>query len=603
MNRKIVCVTMDYAPKKGGVARYLSSLKKHFNGGMEVIIPADFDVKEQGVLKKKFWGKGWPRWWPLVNVFWGIADDKILLISHVFPIGTAVWLVSFFKKKRYIVLFHGTDIKRVQSKWKKFLLNRICQRAELLIVNSKSTRSSLERLIKRRDVMVITPGIESWELFDKYEARRKLGLGNEKIVLSVGRLVSRKGFDLLLNVAGRLKTDGEKFKLVIIGDGPQKEVLINLGDILGLDIFWAGKVGDEELKLWYSAGDLFVLAGREEGDDVEGFGMVFLEASQSGLSILAGDNGGVKEAVLHNKTGLVVKPEIEEFYQSWKRLMLDDGFREVLGKNGKDRVEKDFYWDERVELFKFLLGESLDLDILKEDQKDVGVVIPCYNHAEELDGTLESLSKQELLPNKVVVVDDGSNDSPEKVVDRYRGLLSIEYVRLEENQGAPRARNIGRKRLKNALILFLDADTELKSMALKDMAFMLYLHPQAGFVYSDFYWDDRLFRGRSFEFTALKKENYINTVSMVRVSVNPVFDEGLQKFQDWDLWWSLAEKGVEGVYLPRVLFKIKQRKTGISQWLPSIIYKIPWGFFGWTPKLVLKYNQAKKIIYKKHRYE
>ncbi len=230
----------------------------------------------------------------------------------------------------------------------------------------------------------------------------------------------------------------------------------------------------------------------------------------------------------------------------------------------------------------------------------IAVVIPCYTHAKILRRTLEALTQQTLKPREVVIVDDASTDDPSQIVLEFKEKLPIRFVRFNVNRGAPAARNEGFRLTTASLVLFLDADAELVPMALETFARALADHPEADFVYSNFYWGRKAFRARTFDVDALHAANFIHTSSLIRRDAFPGFDESLKKFQDWDLWLTMAERGSKGVWIDEFLYCIEPRRDGISRWLPSFAYKLPWPIFGWTPKEIKRYREAEAIIRAKH---
>jgi glycosyltransferase involved in cell wall biosynthesis len=241
---------------------------------------------------------------------------------------------------------------------------------------------------------------------------------------------------------------------------------------------------------------------------------------------------------------------------------------------------------------------------IKDDMSaplDIAVIIPCYNHARELGHTLDALARQTLLPSEVIVIDDGSSDNPSSVVTQWAGPFSVRFERFSERRGAPAARNTGAHLTNSPLLLFLDADAELVPDALDMMRRALEDHPEADFAYADFYWGKRLFSGRSFDLLSLKERNYIHTSSLLRRSAFPGFDESLKKFQDWDLWLTMAERGSKGVWIHRPLYRIEPRHEGMSRWLPKFVYWIPWARLGFQPKEVGRYKEAEGIVRNKHR--
>lgn len=238
--------------------------------------------------------------------------------------------------------------------------------------------------------------------------------------------------------------------------------------------------------------------------------------------------------------------------------------------------------------------------MITDEQAQIAVAIPCYNHADILRRTLENLTNQTLKPSEVVVVDDASTDNPESVVQSFKDRLPIRHVRLDRNKGAPAARNIGARETTAPLVIFLDADAGLFPDALESFDRALREHPDAAYAYSNFFWGAKRFRGMPFDAADLKRRNFIHTSSLIRRTAFPGFDESLKKFQDWDLWLTMAERGATGAWIDRELFRVEPRKQGISRWMPRIAYRIPWQKLGYVPKDIANYREAEEIVRKKH---
>ncbi|MFA6406221.1 MAG: glycosyltransferase [Patescibacteria group bacterium] len=649
---------MDYPPMRGGVARYLSNLAEASNGQMEVLVPLEHPEDALGRFRTcedvryvRFWWSGWPKWLPLVKRCLELKDG-IIFVSHVLPIGTAAWISKKIGGPDYVVLFHGTDLKRINTVWRKWLLKNICKNAKRLIVNSQATSSALKKLIPETDTLVLTPGVtqfchpersptESKDLacFDRTrsfdftrqtrsaqddksvrnDTRRALGISDQtKVVLSVCRLVERKGIDTLLQAVAGLSAQylvlstqsPSKFELVVIGKGDYAEPLHQLASLLKVTVRWIENATDQDVAEWYSAADIFCLPSREAVDDVEGFGIVFLEAAAAGLPVIAGKGWGTEEAVVDGVTGLLVEPSAEKVKYALSKLLDDDQLRRRLGEAGQARALRDFRWEDRwrtlrknLEFGIWNLGIDPNPQIQNSKFNDIAVVIPCWNHAAQLERTLGALCGQTLLPKEVIVVDNNSNDNPQAVVEKYKDRLPISCVIYKDKQGAPAARNEGARLTSSPFLIFLDADVELVPEALAMMRQMLEDHPEASFVYSDFYWDWKLFRGRAWDAQAIKQLNWIHTTTLIRRSALVPFDETLKKFQDWDLWLSMSERGQTGIWIPRPLFKVikSSGRTGkISHWLPSAVHRIPWPILGWMPDEIRKYKEAEAVIRQKH---
>lgn len=233
----------------------------------------------------------------------------------------------------------------------------------------------------------------------------------------------------------------------------------------------------------------------------------------------------------------------------------------------------------------------------------ISVIIPVYNHAHTLPQVFDSLLTQTHKDLEVIVVNDGSTDNFSETIKEI--LLNSKYSSLniqvveQENSGAPAARNHGFTKSTGQFVIFWDADTVAEPSMLEKMLSVLKDNPEASYVYSGFKFGFKKFKSQKFDAEKLKKMNYIDVTSLIRREDFPGFDENLKKFQDWDLWLNLLFKNKTGIYLPEILYKkIIAKKEGISSWLPSFFYKLPF-----KNKAVKKYEEGREIIYDKHKIE
>ena len=227
----------------------------------------------------------------------------------------------------------------------------------------------------------------------------------------------------------------------------------------------------------------------------------------------------------------------------------------------------------------------------------ISLVIPAYNNAHELPATLESVFAQDRKDIEVIVVNDGSTDNTDEFIVPY--LDRIKYIK-QDNGGAPKARNRGFAESKGDYVMFLDADIEMKSHCLARLQQALNEYPDAAYAYPSFLWGWKEFKGQAFSYNELKKMNYIHTSALIRRSEFPGFDESLKKFQDWDLWLTMAKQGKNGVWVDEALYQVAPRKGGMSTWLPKIAYKIPWKKLGITIPAIEKYENGLAVIRGKH---
>jgi glycosyltransferase involved in cell wall biosynthesis len=229
----------------------------------------------------------------------------------------------------------------------------------------------------------------------------------------------------------------------------------------------------------------------------------------------------------------------------------------------------------------------------------ISVVIPTYQHASTLTECLDSVLAQTYKNIEIIVVDDGSTDNTQEVLAKFKDRVSIIK---QENQGSNLARNRGWKEAKGEYLIFCDADVIMDSRMLEKLHGALQSNVNASFAYSSFKFGWKSFKGVEFDSEFLKKRNFIHTSALVRAKDFPGFDPEIKRLQDWDVWLTMSQRGLSGVLVDEVLFSVQisgESRIG-SSWLPSFLYKIPWPILGWTPRRIRKYEDAQRIICKKH---
>lgn len=367
MNEQPVLITLDYPPERGGVARYLGALVSASKGAFRVVVDEQHSAEGPGdVTQRRMFQRAWPHWWPLVKVCREFKNSKLILVSHALPAGTAAWLAHrFFGGAAYAVLCHGLDI-RLASKnaRKRWLFRTVCSSASLVITNSDATAQQLAAIAPSVKPFILTPGVEPCAFPSREDARARLGIAhNELVILSVARLIPRKGIDVLLEAAKGLNSS-RPLRIIIVGDGPELESLQKLADTSVVrrptsdeeatnddrrtTIEFHTNADDTTLNSYYSASDIFCIPVKDDPQDMEGFGIVYLEAALAGLPSVATTSGGVPEAVENGKTGLLVPPnDIEALRVALQKLIDDEPLRHALGAAGRVRAKEDFRWEDR----------------------------------------------------------------------------------------------------------------------------------------------------------------------------------------------------------------------------------------------------------------
>lgn len=178
--------------------------------------------------------------------------------------------------------------------------------------------------------------------------RDRLGLNDQSLLLTVGRLVPRKGLDTTIRALPSLLGDVPNLQYVIVGSGPDEKRLRALVEHHNLQdvVHFVGQVPWDDLLLYYNAADVFVMPSREDPPDVEGFGLVFLEANACGTPVVGAHAGGVPDAIVDGETGHLVPPaDPEALAQALSSLLSNTEHARAMGQVGRKRAETVASWD------------------------------------------------------------------------------------------------------------------------------------------------------------------------------------------------------------------------------------------------------------------
>lgn len=346
--KKTLLLTKDYYPFRGGVANYCYGLFRHFSPQDYLIITDNPEVKssEQVIKLRLDWSPLRPSWLPIVlklkNIIKKYKIEQIFT-PNILPLGA----LARFSSVPYFVSLHGLDIN-LALHHKPQITKKILMESQGIIVNSLNTKGSLDALgLEQKKIHLIYPSLDFNINYDSVRLaawRKKLGLkDSDKVLLTVGRLIKRKGQDLVIRAVDYLRSDFD-LKYFIVGQGEEKdhwEKLIKEKH-LSNNVFIKENVDYEELVYFYRLADIFVMPHRDDPIDVEGFGIVFLEAASLSLPIIAGSNGGVKEIFKHRENALLVERDsISQLARYIRELLEHPQLAKDLGKAASRRV-KDF---------------------------------------------------------------------------------------------------------------------------------------------------------------------------------------------------------------------------------------------------------------------
>jgi phosphatidyl-myo-inositol dimannoside synthase len=279
------------------------------------------------------------------TVWFGAAAPLALLSRHARQAGAA----------RVLASTHGHEVGWSMLPVARSVLRRIGDDTDVVTFVSRYTRSRFAPAFGRcASLEYLPPGVDSDRFRPDPTARAELrvryGLGERPTVVCLSRLVPRKGQDTLIRALPSIRQRVDGAALVIVGGGPYLEALRKLAQGCGVvdHVTFTGGIPAAELPAHHALADVFAMPCRTRGAgmDVEGLGIVFLEASATGVPVIAGESGGAPEAVQHRKTGLVVDGgSVTEIAEAVTELLTDRDRAAAMGAAGRDWVAAQWRWD------------------------------------------------------------------------------------------------------------------------------------------------------------------------------------------------------------------------------------------------------------------
>lgn len=309
---------------------------------------------------------------PLLEAFRLVRKRKIDLIhvGDLYPPGVIALWFKHLLKVPYLIFCHGEEITQTdQRQHQPMVRNRIYREAQLVVAASGFARSNLNRIgIEDEHIRQITPGVDCLRFIPRPpcdDLVKQFSLHKKKVLLTVARLFPRKGHDVVMKAVAKLRGEFPELRYLIVGTGPEQTRLRNLAKDLGITNVTTivGHVTEERLPDFYNLCDIFIMPNRREADgDVEGFGIVFLEASASGKPVIGGRSGGTVDAVQHGESGFLVNPEdVDEVAATIRKLLANDELRAEMGAAGLRWARGEFSWETRAQALRQVSCEVLEL--------------------------------------------------------------------------------------------------------------------------------------------------------------------------------------------------------------------------------------------------
>jgi phosphatidylinositol alpha-1,6-mannosyltransferase len=309
-----------------------------------------------------------------VSLAWqirGIAKRERVDAIHAarnLPEGFIAYLVRRISGIPYLCYVHGEDVGvSATSRELAWMTRRVLKGASLVIANSQNTRSMLLNDWRMPDdkLRLLYPGVDTKRFVPAAvdeSIRQSLGWSNRTVLLTVGRLQKRKGHDTLIQALPTIREKHPNVLYAILGDGEEKALLQLLAQAIGVSdsVQFLGEASDQQLLQCYQQCDLFVLPNRSIGRDVEGFGMVLLEAQACGKPVVAGASGGTAETMRVIESGRIVPCETPDPLASTINDLLSNRSQLVqMGERGRAWVCERFDWEalsrEAAEVFQMIV--------------------------------------------------------------------------------------------------------------------------------------------------------------------------------------------------------------------------------------------------------
>jgi phosphatidylinositol alpha-1,6-mannosyltransferase len=356
MNSRILLVTNDFGPRAGGIETFVIGLLERV-GTQGIVV---YTSKQDG-------HEGYDREWlrkykvevirdrakillPTPRVIGNLRklakerEIEVIWFGAAAPLGLAARWLRIGSVERVVALTHGHEVWWSKIPPFSLLMREIGKKVDYLGYLGEFTGKAISRVVPKEKLIKIAPGIDT-EHFRPHPSK-----SCNPTIVSVGRLVHRKGQDRLVEALAIIKEQIPDVQLIFIGEGPHRKELdrlIKKHDLQG-SVKFLGRISYPNLPKYLSMGDIFAMPSRSRlfGLEVEGLGIVYLEASSCALPVIGGSSGGAPDAVIHGETGFVVDGEdVSEIAARCIELLRDESLRVRMGQRGRQWVESEWNWE------------------------------------------------------------------------------------------------------------------------------------------------------------------------------------------------------------------------------------------------------------------
>ncbi len=362
--RRTLIVTNDFPPRRGGIQAFVHALATRFpEGTVTVYAPkwqgaAEFDAAQPFPVVRHPTSLMLPVPTVARRAAQIIREQAIdtVLFGAAAPLGLITPSLRRAGVIRAVALTHGHEAGWAALPGARSVLRRIGKEVDTLTYLGEYFRTRLARALDPQAaarMVRLAPGVDVAEFHPGVGgagARERLQLHDRPVVVCVSRLVPRKGQDTLIQAWPKVLAEVPGATLLLVGGGPYRKRLERLASQLGVSaqVLFTGPVPGPDLPACYDAGDVFAMPCRTRrgGLDVEGLGIVYLEASATGLPVIGGDSGGAPDAILDGETGYVVPGgDVAATASRVTELLKDPAKARAMGEKGLAWVDREWRWD------------------------------------------------------------------------------------------------------------------------------------------------------------------------------------------------------------------------------------------------------------------
>ena len=354
---KILFITRKYPPQIGGMENYSYDLIHFVQAEKKVI-----------ALTKSQINLIWFLPWALIKAFFLISKVDLIYLtdSLLAPLG---FILKKLSGKPVMATAHGLDITYPNPFYQKINVGSLKKLDKVIAISPETVRRCLQKNIPQSKIIQIPDGINCAKFYDPGLNREDLqkiipiDISHRKILLSVGRLVKRKGTAWFISqIMPKLSSDT---LYLVVGGGPEEPKIKKAISQAGLAdrIILLGKIADDDLQIIYNTADIFIMPNVKIAGDMEGFGLVALEAAAAGLPVVAASLEGIKEAITDQQNGFLLESgQTEPWIKKVTSLLQDNQTRSEFSRKAREYTKQNFDWPQIAQLyleqFRKIVGDN-----------------------------------------------------------------------------------------------------------------------------------------------------------------------------------------------------------------------------------------------------